>query len=165
MPNVSPEEQNRDKVNLSFVEESLILAAYFRGNLPDDDRWISSCDQVVTLSLFYTGEITEAECSRRFQKRGCLSGLYAGDGQLHPEIKLRYDALLGMLRDYSDLIQGGGDTKRPADPTFTACRLTDKGVSIAASVHGQFMNKPHFPDWPDRRTARALSVPKDTGPG
>ncbi|MEP3479098.1 MAG: hypothetical protein ABJZ55_07625 [Fuerstiella sp.] len=140
-----------DEMNLSVVEKSLLLAAYFRGNTPDDDRWISSCDQVVTLSLFYTGEITAADCSSRFQKRGCLSGLYADNGELHLQIETRYHVLLRLLREHSALIQGGGNLDMPADPTFTACRLTYEGVDMIPALRGQFPSKPEFADWPDKR--------------
>ena len=52
---------------LSKTQKSLLVAAYFRGGNPDDgDGWFSNCDQVVTLSLFYTGNMSYEECIERF---------------------------------------------------------------------------------------------------
>ena len=42
---------------LSLIEKSLLLAAYFRGGNQADDVWTSNSDQILTLSLFYTGDI------------------------------------------------------------------------------------------------------------
>ncbi len=56
-------------MNLSQIGGSLLLAAFFRGNLRGQRRWTSCSDQVVTLSLYYTGEITAAECGVRFSSR------------------------------------------------------------------------------------------------
>ncbi len=50
-------------MTLSTVEQALLLAAYFRGMPPERYGWISCCDQVVVLSLFYTGDISFEECA------------------------------------------------------------------------------------------------------
>ena len=49
-------------MNISDIDKSLLLAAFFRGNTHEQDRWTSCADQVVTLSLFYADEITAGEC-------------------------------------------------------------------------------------------------------
>jgi len=40
---------------------------------------------------------------------------------------MRYRLLLKLLREHPELIEAGGDTETPADPTFTSCRLTVAG--------------------------------------
>ncbi|MEI6234036.1 MAG: hypothetical protein WCT04_13355 [Planctomycetota bacterium] len=40
---------------LTIEEKSILLAAFFRGGSEKDSYWSSNCNQVVTLSLFYTG--------------------------------------------------------------------------------------------------------------
>lgn len=50
-------------MTLSTVEQTLLLAAYLRGMPPERYGWISCCDQVVVLSLFYTGDISFEECA------------------------------------------------------------------------------------------------------
>lgn len=139
-------------MRLSNVEQSLILAAYYRCNLKDDQTWTSCSDQVVTLSLFYTGEIDAAECQKRFAIRSYLSNLYDDQGELSPEIRERYKVLIKMINEYPHLIEGGGDMSSPADPTFTACRLTEAGIKLATEVEKTFLRKPVFPNWPDRRS-------------
>jgi len=47
---------------LTSVEYSLLVGAYFRGG------WTSNSDQIVTLSLFYTGDVSFAECESVFHK-------------------------------------------------------------------------------------------------
>lgn len=132
-----------------------MLATYFRGCLPG--VWISSSDQIVTLSLFYTGDISREECESRFVHRGYVSELYDDDGELKDEIRQRYRELIALLKEPPDLIEGAGNFKSPADPTFTACRLTTKGTRRAAEVIGRFPSKPDFPNWPDKRTLAELS--------
>ncbi|MFT5095082.1 MAG: hypothetical protein ACI93T_003929, partial [Porticoccaceae bacterium] len=45
-------------MSLTPVQASLILAAHFRGGSLNDCGWTSNSDQILTLSLFYTGAIT-----------------------------------------------------------------------------------------------------------
>lgn len=136
---------------MTRVEQSLLLATFFRGNPPDQDVWSSSCDQVVTLSLFYTGDISYEDCQRRFSRKAYVSCLYDENAELTHEIQSRYDALIRLLKAHPDLIQGGGNFDTPADPTYTACRLTRAGEELIASTIRQFPVKPDFPNWPDRR--------------
>ena len=138
-------------MNLSVVEKSLLLAAYFRGNTHDDRRWTSSSDQVLTLSLFFTGAITSHDCVSRFANRGYVGGLYDEDGELNDLIESRYLELIELLRAQPQLIEGGGNFDTPAHPTFTACRLTNEGVRLIRAFIDQFPRKPDFPNWPDRR--------------
>jgi hypothetical protein len=138
-------------MSLTRIEQSLLLATFFRGNPPDQDWWTSSCDQVVTLSLYYTGEITFEECQGRFSKKSYVSFLYDSEGELTSEIRSRYEELIRFLRGHPNLIQGGGDLDMPADPTYTACRLTKAGDELIPSIIRQFPAKPDFPRWPDRR--------------
>ena len=60
-----------------------------------------------------------------------------------------------MLRRCPGFIEGGGDLKRPADPTYTSCRLTVAGQRLALTFLPDFRRKPEFPNWPDRRTVSA----------
>lgn len=136
---------------MTRVEQSLLLAAYFRGNLPGQHGWTSSCDQVVTLSLFYTGDISYEDCQLRFSVKSYVSSLYDEDGELTQEIRSRYEELILLLRAHPDLIEGGGNLDTPADPTFTACRLTTEGDKLIPSIIHQFPAKPDFPCWPDMR--------------
>lgn len=139
-------------MSFSSVRSSLLLAAYFRGNKLEDDRWTSCTDQVLTLSLFYTGYITTDECLKRFSIRRYVGGLYTKGGRLVGPIRTRYRALITLIGEQPHLIEGGGNLERPADPTFTACRLTDEGLRLIPEIIGLFPRKPDFPNWPDRRT-------------
>ena len=139
-------------MNLSDIENSLLLAAFFRGNTREQDRWTSCSDQVVTLSLFYTGDISADECESRFSDRSYVGGLYDNNGDLQPEIEFRYNKLIELIRQYPVLIEGGGDFDTPAYPTYTACRLTDSALELVPSLLAAFPSKPEFPNWPDRRT-------------
>ena len=138
-------------MHLSQVDNALLLAAFFRGDMLDQDRWTSSSDQVLTLSLFYTGDITADDCQSRFSKNGHVGGLYDEDGELHSQIETRYRHLINLLREQPQLIEGGGDFDAPAYPTYTACRLTDHGVKLIREIIDLFPRKPDFPLWPDRR--------------
>ena len=143
------------------VQEALLLAAFFRGNTVDFQRWISCNDQVTTLSLFYTGDITAADCQERFATRGYVSSLYTEDGLLLPNIAERYAALIRLIHKYPNLIQGGGDLKSPASPTFTACRLTAAGNELIPDLAQRLPRTPDFPSWPSSRT---LTVPNGGSP-
>jgi hypothetical protein len=147
-------------MTLTRIEESLLVAAYFRGGSRDDRGWTSDSDQILTLSLFYTGDISAADCVSRFAKRGYVGKLYVdveewteevGWGILMPEIATRYRILIDLLRGHAELIEGGGNFETPAHPTFTACRLTPAGLDLAARLIGSFPRKPDFQNWPDRR--------------
>lgn len=137
---------------LSKIEQSILVSAYFRGGDPDDgDSWGSNCDQVITLSLFYTGDISFDECAERFSQRPYLGGLYNDDGKLTDSLRLRYSVLTDLIRTHSRLIEGEGDLRSPALPTYTSCRLTLLGQQFACSLIPSFPQKPHFPNWPDKR--------------
>ena len=145
---------------LTRTEQTLILAAYYRGGSQDDRDWTSNTDQILTLSLYYTGNISYTDCSERFSKRSYIQKLYdeAADPEEHPWGKLtddldaRYRTLIDLLEKKPDLIEGGGNVKTPALPTYTACRLTDSGLALARSLVDEFPRKPDFPKWPDKRT-------------
>lgn len=139
-------------MNLSVIDKSLLLAAFFRGNTREQERWTSNSDQVVTLSLFYTGDISSDECQSRFSNPGYLSGLCDDTGELHPQIETRYQHLIELLRTQPRLIEGGGDFDMPVWPTYTACRLTDEGLRLIPEVIDLFPHKPEFPNWQDQRT-------------
>lgn len=147
-------------MGLTRIEESLVLATYFRGGSQDDHAWTSNTDQILTLSLFYTDDIASTDCAERFSKRSYVQKLYDETADLneHPwgkltdEIEGRYRILINLLRSHPELIEGGGNFDTPAHPTFTACRLTDAGLRLAETLEEQFPKKPDFPHWPDQRT-------------
>ena len=139
-------------MDLSLIDKSLLLAAFFRGNTPDQEHWTSSSDQILTLSLFYTADITSDECQSRFSNCGYVGGLYDDDGELHPEVTSRYQHLIDLLLKQPQLIEGGGDFETPAYPTYTACWLTDDGTRLIPDIIDLFPHKPDFSNWPDRRT-------------
>lgn len=141
---------------LTQIDESLLVASYFRGGIHSDPLSSSNSDQILTLSLFYTGDISRDDCASRFANRGYVGDLYDKNGELNKQIEARYGALLDLIRQQSDLIEGGGDLQTPADPTYTACRLTDAGCQIALALMASFPRKPRFPNWPDRRTSADL---------
>ncbi len=138
-------------MDLSDIDTSLLLAAFFRGNALDQSCWTSSCDQVVTLSLFYTGDIAFDECQDCFSKRSYVGGLYDDEGDLHPQIDNRYRHLIRLISEQPHLIEGSGDLQLPAYPTYTACRLTSEGIQLIPEIIGAFPPKPNFPNWPDQR--------------
>lgn len=132
------------------IEESLLVAALYRGGRPDDRGWTSNSDQVVTLSLFYSEDISAEECAARFFHERYVGGLYRPNGELNDQVAARYRVLIDLIGQRPDLIAGGGDLISPADPTFTACRLTVAGRELARSLVPTFRQKPEFPNWPDR---------------
>lgn len=139
---------------LTTIEKSLLVAAYFRGGIQQDDGvWTSNCDQVITLSLFYTGDISAEECGRRFSVKSYVKALYDHAGELSPTVETRYQALIALMDKNPELIEGGGNFKTPAHPTYTSCRLTDEGVALARLLIDSFPAKPEFPNWPDRRSS------------
>lgn len=140
--------------SLTTIEAALLLAAYFRGNLPTQKGWISSCDQVITLSLFYTGDITFDDCAYRFSDRSHVLSVYEDEDceEVSHVIRKRYGALIQFLRKRPDLIRGGGDFELPAHPMYTACRLTQAGEELIPELIQQFPTKPDFPNWPDKRS-------------
>ena len=141
-----------DKTPLSTIQESLLVAAFYRGGDPDDQSWVSNSDQILTLSLFYTGDISADECVQRFSRRSYVSHLYQANGELTEMITTRYRQLVLLLREHPKLIEGGGDFETPADPTFTSCRLTVAGQNFAFSIRHSIRQKPEFPNWPDKQT-------------
>jgi len=60
--------------SLSPIDQALLIAAYFRGGSQVDEGWNSNSDQIVTLSLFYTTDLSREECETRFLRKG-----YVGD--------------------------------------------------------------------------------------
>ncbi|MEX0726464.1 MAG: hypothetical protein WD065_09370 [Planctomycetaceae bacterium] len=144
-------------MSLTPVEESLILATFFRGGRQDDPCWTANTDQILTLSLFYTGDITAEDCIDRFAVRSYVGKLNVPDsegwGTLTEEIDSRYNALFKLLDEYPGLIEGGGNFgDPPAHPNFNACRLTDAGIELALMLADKFPKKPDFPNWPDQWT-------------
>ncbi|MBC7855718.1 MAG: hypothetical protein IAF94_19990 [Pirellulaceae bacterium] len=138
-------------MSLSTLEKSLLLGAYYRG-MPDfDEGWSSNSDQVVTLSLYFTGELSSVQCVQRFHHRNYVGELYNEKGELATDIKARYLKLIKLLREHPELIRGGGNLRTPADPTFTSCRLTRAGVDLIPAIIRDFPAKPEFPNWPDKR--------------
>src|SRR4051794_18488976 len=107
-------------MSLTRIEEALLLAAYFRGGSHDQKQWNSNSDQILTLSLFYTGDISEADCACRFATRSHIQELYDESGELTEEIDGRYKVLINLLQEHPELIEGGGNFATPAYPTFTA---------------------------------------------
>lgn len=139
-------------MNLSLIERSIVLAAFFRGNTLDEETWTSNSDQVVMLSLFYTDDITPEECQSCFATRSCVGGLYDDHGEILPQVESRYQCLIDLLCARPELIEGGGDFEAPAHPTYTACRLTAQGLALIPVIVEQMPRKPQFPNWPDRQT-------------
>ena len=139
-------------MQLDRIHESLLLAAWFRGGDPaDGSLWTSNADQVVTLSLFYTGHVSSEDCAHRFSVRSYLLDLYDENGELSEEIAVRDQALVQLLQRRPDLIEGGGDWKTPSYPTYRACRLTVAGLELVSTLIDRFPPKPAFPNWPDKR--------------
>lgn len=140
---------------LTLVEESLLLAAFYRGNLLDDSFNRACCDQVITLSLFYTGDISNQDCIERFKKRSYVM-LFWKDGNenngLETTLSGRYSKLIELIDQHPDLIEGFGNLHSPANPCYTACRLTQTGIGVAKASFNRFEVKPDFPNWPDRRS-------------
>jgi len=141
---------------LTRIEEAILLAAYFRGKDPSEQVWSSNSDQVLTLSLFYTGDIAFDDCKTRFDRRSYLRHVYDDNGQLNGQIERRYKILINLIQQRPDLIEGGGNLETPADPTYTACGLTDAGCQMARELMSSFPKKPNFPNWPDRRASQDL---------
>lgn len=135
-------------MSLTNVDESLLVAAYFRGGT-EDTGWTSNSDQIVALSLFYTGDITFEDCQNRFSM-GCIKN-YDKLTNLWPEVRERYRSLLDLASRHPDLIEAAGDLVTPADPTYTSCRLTAEGLKVAVQFVDLFPPKPDFPHWPDNR--------------
>ncbi len=141
-----------------MVDRSLLLATYFRGNTLDQDRWTSCSDQVLTLSLFYTSDVSHEDCISRFSNRGYVSRLCDDEGRLCQQISSRYQNLIDLLDRQPLLLEGGGDFDTPAYPTFKACRLTNEGIQLVPQLVLLFPTKPEFPNWPDRRTYPAENL-------
>jgi hypothetical protein len=141
---------------LTRIEEAILVAAFFRGGIQSEQVWSSNSDQVLALSLFYTGDISHDECASRFENRPYLRCVYDENGELNSQIKHRYSVLLDLIQKHPELIEGGGNLKAPADPTYTACRLTDAGCQLARTLVSSFPKKPEFPNWPDRRAVPNL---------
>jgi hypothetical protein len=146
-----------DPPSLTIVDHALLAAAYFRGLLTTETIGGSCSDQVVTLSLFYTGDLSADDCAARFERRSYVAGMYvngpkrAAGPKLDPRIEARYRELIRLIHDHPGLIEGCGDLRRPADPTYTGCRLTEDGCGLAAAIIPTLPPKPEFPNWPDRR--------------
>jgi hypothetical protein len=128
-----------------------LVAAYYRSGIQDQCVWTSNPDQVVTLSFFYTGELSSEECVERFSQYGHVSGLYNEIGELNELIDARYSALIELLRKHPELIEGADDLGSPENLLFASCILTEAGVELASSLIPTFRQKPEFWHWPDRR--------------
>lgn len=139
-------------MELTRIEQSLLVAAFFRGGKPPGPGWRSNTDQVLTLSLFYTGDISFEDCAERFSVKGYVRRLYTDRG-LTDVITSRYAHFIALIRSHPELIEAGGNFEPPADPTYTACRLTEAGEKLACSLIQSFPRKPEFPNWPDKRIA------------
>jgi hypothetical protein len=140
-------------MSLSRIDESLLLAAWFRGGEPGgNDGGAANTDQVLALSLFYTGDISGEECTRWFSQRGYVRELFELPFEsLTTVATARDQALIELLKARSDLIVGHGDWKTPCFPTFRACGLTAAGAELAPILIDRFPAKPDFPNWPDKR--------------
>ena len=152
----------KENMPLSTVEESFVLAAYYRGGSPDDRGWVSNSDQILTLSLFFTGDISSEDCVERFSKRSYVSKLYDPDGELTELIGTRYRLLISLLREHPELIEGNGDFETPTDPTYSSCRLTIAGQNVARSLRPKFRDKPEFPTGPTNGHFPTNNDPADT---
>lgn len=141
---------------LTRIEDAILVAAYFRGRDPSAQIWSSNSDQVLTLSLFYTGDISYDDCASRFDHRPYIRSVYDEDGKLNEQIHGRYKILIHLIEQRPDLIEGGGDLRTPADPTYTACGLTFVGCQLARTLKTTFPQKPEFPNWPDRQVSADL---------
>jgi hypothetical protein len=139
-------------MELTPIEQSLLLATYFRCGSREQRGWTANTSQILTLSLFYTGEICRNDCIARFSNRPYLSRVYDAAGEVAPEIEARYNALLDLLRKRPDLLESNGiNFDQPAEPPYTACRLTPDGLRLAVTIAPVFPSKPDFPTWPDQR--------------
>ena len=138
-------------MSLTSVEESLLLATYFRGRVPEDDRWRANSNQILTLSLYFTGDISYEDCASRLDTRPYVRKVYDENGKLTEEIIDRHKILINLLQEHAELIEGAGGFEDGTEPTYTACRLTDAGLELAVKLIDKFPKKPDFPNWPDRR--------------
>lgn len=136
--------------SLSPIAASLIVATYYRGGDYRENVWGANCDQILTLSLYFTGDLSQDECLARFAVRGHVQSLYDDSG-LTDVISQRYQHLINLLREQATFIEGGGNFRLPADPTYTSCRLTPAGCEIASCLAGQFPAPPEFLYWANRR--------------
>ena len=141
---------DQTELSLSPTQQSFLVAAWFRG-CAEQTRWLSNADQIVALSLYYTGDITFEDCTRRFSTRGHVPN-YDENGDLLIEVRDRYRALLDFVSQHSELLEARGDIQTPADPAFTSCHLTALGLSLASELIVRFPKKPEFPHWPDKRS-------------
>ncbi|MDB5337109.1 MAG: hypothetical protein JWN70_2728 [Planctomycetaceae bacterium] len=143
--------RKQDTLSLTAIENSILLATYFRGESLDTAIWISNTDQIITLSLFYTGDISFADCAARLSIRSYVQNLYDDNGNLTAEIDSRYTVLINLLHQHPELLEGAGDFQLPAFPTYTSLRLTEHGLRLALDLINSFPAKPDFLDWPDQR--------------
>lgn len=112
---------------LDRIDESLLLAAWFRGRcIEDEDVWTSNADQIITLSLFYTGDISAEECARRFSHRSYISKLYGSDGELTEEIAVRDQALVALVRSRPDLLAKRRGLDNSLLPHVSSVRIDDR---------------------------------------
>lgn len=140
-----------ESMPLTSIEKSLLVAAYFRGGSVNDEPWFANTDQILTLSLFYTGEISWSKCVQRFSVKRYLGGVYDEKGELDEQIKSRHQTLIRLLRFRPDLMEYSHEFEAPTYPTYTSCRLTSVGETLATSLIPTMPQKPNFPNWPDKR--------------
>lgn len=140
---------------LSRIDESLLLAAWFRGRVPTESEvWSANVDQVLALSLFYTGDISCEQCARWFSQGGYVRELYESPFESLTEVATARDqALIELLKTRPELIMGAGDWQTPCFPTFRACGLTPAGAELVPMLVDRFPTNPDFPNWPDKHLA------------
>ena len=136
---------------LNNIKEALLLATYYRGNTFEQANWTACTDQVLVLSRFFTGDITSSECTACFQNPGYVGGIYGDDGELLSEIEARWDVFIQLVRENPQLIEGSTNLES-ALPTYSGCRITDKGISLIPEIIKHFPRKPDLKEWPDRRS-------------
>lgn len=136
---------------LSPVEKALLVAAYYRSGSQDGCVWTSNPDQIVTLSLFYTGELSSEECVERFSEFGGVGGLYNESGELNEPVATRCMELIELLQKHPELIGGADDLGSPPSLIIANCLPTEAGLQLASSLIPTFRQKPEFWHWPDRR--------------
>jgi hypothetical protein len=143
------------RMDVSRIEQSLLLATNFRGNLPDQAAWTSCSDQILTLSLSIPATFRRTN-ARRVSQTAITLAAFTAKRVKSFQIEARYRCLIQLLSDHSELIEGGGNFRTPAWPTYTACRLTDDGLRLIPHIIDLFPGNPDFPNWPDRRTLQDL---------
>ena len=117
-------------MKLDEPERLLIMAAHMHGRAPDEpeERIRANCGKVIAQALVWAGLWTE-QLRPHFQDRMDLT------------IAEWYSTLIAMTQVPVEelLLEGWGNLGSPvgdppAAPTFTACRLTNKGWDLAKQL-------------------------------